>query len=117
MINRHYICFRHCNGNVLGCTRILSVREDHCVKSMKWVVELSPEAITWRSGKTVTLRLSGSCHPTERSWMEVGRIKRRLFITSGLPKQKKLFHSNKNVNLYDHSLPHARLATDDMQGE
>ncbi|CAA7407939.1 unnamed protein product [Spirodela intermedia] len=95
--------FRHCNGNVL--------------KSMKWVVELSPEAITWRSGKTVTLRLSGSCHPTERSWMEVGRIKRRLFITSGLPKQKKLFHSNKNVNLYDHSLPHARLATDDMQGE
>ncbi|CAA6669590.1 unnamed protein product [Spirodela intermedia] len=25
--------------------------------------------------KTATLRLSGSCHPTERSWMEVGRIK------------------------------------------
>ncbi|CAA6675140.1 unnamed protein product [Spirodela intermedia] len=27
-----------------------------------------------RSGKTVTLRLSGGCHPTERSWMEVGRV-------------------------------------------
>ncbi|CAA6665419.1 unnamed protein product [Spirodela intermedia] len=44
-----------------------------------------------RSGKTATLRLSGGCHPTERSWMEVGRgasssgprSKRRLFIASG----------------------------------
>ncbi|CAA7393166.1 unnamed protein product [Spirodela intermedia] len=42
------------------------------------------------SGKTATLRLSGSCHPTERSWMEVGcgasssglHSKRRLFIAS-----------------------------------
>ncbi|CAA7409461.1 unnamed protein product [Spirodela intermedia] len=23
-------------------------------------------------GKTATLRLSGDCHPTERSWMELG---------------------------------------------
>ncbi|CAA7400643.1 unnamed protein product [Spirodela intermedia] len=40
---------------------------------MKWVVESSPTAVTRRSGKTATLRLSGGCHPTERSWMEVGR--------------------------------------------
>ncbi|CAA6674578.1 unnamed protein product [Spirodela intermedia] len=26
-----------------------------------------------RSGKIVTLQLSDSCHPTKRSWMEVGR--------------------------------------------
>ncbi|CAA7393119.1 unnamed protein product [Spirodela intermedia] len=25
--------------------------------------------------KTVTLRLSNGCHPTERSWMEVGHVK------------------------------------------
>ncbi|CAA6654030.1 unnamed protein product [Spirodela intermedia] len=37
---------------------------------MKWVVESSPAAVTRRSGKTATLRLSGGCHPTERSWME-----------------------------------------------
>ncbi|CAA7388491.1 unnamed protein product [Spirodela intermedia] len=37
---------------------------------MKWVVELSPAAVTWRSGKMATLRLSGGCHLTERSWME-----------------------------------------------
>ncbi|CAA7389254.1 unnamed protein product [Spirodela intermedia] len=37
---------------------------------MKWVVESSPAAVTQRSGKTATLRLSGDCHPTERSWME-----------------------------------------------
>ncbi|CAA7388571.1 unnamed protein product [Spirodela intermedia] len=41
-------------------------------------------------GKTATLWLSDGCHPTERSWMEVGhgasssgpRSKRRLFIAS-----------------------------------
>ncbi|CAA7394544.1 unnamed protein product [Spirodela intermedia] len=45
------------------------------VRSMKWVVESSPAAVTQQSRKTATLRLSGSCHPTERSWMEVGRVK------------------------------------------
>ncbi|CAA6657050.1 unnamed protein product [Spirodela intermedia] len=34
----------------------------------------SPAAVTRRSGKTVTLRLSGDCHPMERNWMEVGRV-------------------------------------------
>ncbi|CAA7392180.1 unnamed protein product [Spirodela intermedia] len=43
-------------------------------RSMKWVVESSPAAVTRRSGKTATLRLSDGCHPTERSWMEVGRV-------------------------------------------
>ncbi|CAA6671942.1 unnamed protein product [Spirodela intermedia] len=28
--------------------------------------------------KTATLRLSGGCHPTERNWMEVGRVRWRL---------------------------------------
>ncbi|CAA6674372.1 unnamed protein product [Spirodela intermedia] len=59
---------------------------------MKWVVESSPAAVTRGAEKTATLRLSGGCHPTERSWMEVGRVsgasssgprsKRRLFIAS-----------------------------------
>ncbi|CAA6675826.1 unnamed protein product [Spirodela intermedia] len=48
--------------------------------------------------KNGTLWLSGSCHPTERSWMEVGhgasssgpRSKRRLFIASGtLSRERK----------------------------
>ncbi|CAA7394452.1 unnamed protein product [Spirodela intermedia] len=37
---------------------------------MKWVTESSLAAVTRRSGKTSTLRLSDGCHPTERSWME-----------------------------------------------
>ncbi|CAA7397906.1 unnamed protein product [Spirodela intermedia] len=41
-------------------------------KSIKWVVESSSTTITRRSEKTATLWLSGGCHPTERSWMEVG---------------------------------------------
>ncbi|CAA7400833.1 unnamed protein product [Spirodela intermedia] len=59
---------------------------------MKWVVKLSPAAVTQRSGKTATLQLSDGCHPTERSWMEVGHVsgasfssprsKKRLFIAS-----------------------------------
>ncbi|CAA7409444.1 unnamed protein product [Spirodela intermedia] len=76
-------------------------------RSMKWVVESSPAAVTRRSGKTTTLRLSGGCHPTERSWMEVGRVKRRLFIASTSPFPR----------VYDHSLPHNRLATGDVEGE
>ncbi|CAA6674780.1 unnamed protein product [Spirodela intermedia] len=75
----------------------------------------SPVAVTRQSGKTATLRLSGGCHPTERSWMEVGRgasssgprSKRRLFIASA-----KSFS-----RVYDHSLPHSRLATGDVEGE
>ncbi|CAA6658089.1 unnamed protein product [Spirodela intermedia] len=59
-------------------------------RSIKWVVELSLAAVTWRSEKMATLRLSSGCHPTKRSWMEVGvcqeasssspHNKRRLFI-------------------------------------
>ncbi|CAA7409765.1 unnamed protein product [Spirodela intermedia] len=45
---------------------------------MKWVVESSLAAVTRRSGKTATLRLSGGYHPTERSWMEVGHMRWRL---------------------------------------
>ncbi|CAA7399506.1 unnamed protein product [Spirodela intermedia] len=48
------------------------------MRSMKWVVESSPAAVTRRSGKMATLRLSGGCHPTERSWMEVRRVRWRL---------------------------------------
>ncbi|CAA7388565.1 unnamed protein product [Spirodela intermedia] len=35
-------------------------------RSMKWVVELSPAAITRRSGKTATLRLSGGSAVTRQ---------------------------------------------------
>ncbi|CAA7401710.1 unnamed protein product [Spirodela intermedia] len=44
------------------------------MRSIKWVVESSPAAVTWRSGKMATLRLSDGCHPTERSWMERWRL-------------------------------------------
>ncbi|CAA7392231.1 unnamed protein product [Spirodela intermedia] len=44
---------------------------------MKWVVESSPAAVTRRSGKTATLRLSGG------SSSSGPRSKRRLFIASG----------------------------------
>ncbi|CAA7405106.1 unnamed protein product [Spirodela intermedia] len=47
-------------------------------RSMKWVVESSPAAVTRRSGKTATLWLSDGCHPTERSWMEVRCVRWRL---------------------------------------
>ncbi|CAA7394543.1 unnamed protein product [Spirodela intermedia] len=48
------------------------------LKLMKWVAESSPAAVTRRSGKMVTLQLSGGCHPMERSLMEVGRVRWRL---------------------------------------
>ncbi|CAA7411079.1 unnamed protein product [Spirodela intermedia] len=49
---------------------------------MKWVVESSPAAVTQRSGKTATLRLSGDCHSTERSRMEE--------VATGLPADRPL---------------------------
>ncbi|CAA6675660.1 unnamed protein product [Spirodela intermedia] len=36
---------------------------------MKWVVELSPAAVTWRSGKMVTLRLSSGSKSFSRACM------------------------------------------------
>ncbi|CAA7394617.1 unnamed protein product [Spirodela intermedia] len=57
---------------------------------MKWVVELSPAAVTQRSGKTATLRLSGDCHPTERSWMEVGRVLGSFILKSA--QQEEALH-------------------------
>ncbi|CAA6674316.1 unnamed protein product [Spirodela intermedia] len=74
--------------------------------------------------KTATLRLSGGCHPTKRSWMEVGRgasssgprSKRRLFIASGTLSGGGDSQSPFS-RVYDHSLPHSRLATSDVEGE
>ncbi|CAA7411055.1 unnamed protein product [Spirodela intermedia] len=45
---------------------------------MKWVVESSLVAVTRRSGKTATLRLSGGSSSSSP------RSKRRLFIASGM---------------------------------
>ncbi|CAA7396107.1 unnamed protein product [Spirodela intermedia] len=61
-----------------------------CLRSMKWVVESSPAAVTRRSGKTATLRLSGGCHPTERSWMEVGRVSGSFILRSA--QQEEALH-------------------------
>ncbi|CAA7411090.1 unnamed protein product [Spirodela intermedia] len=55
-----------------------AISRSSCERSMKWVVESSLAAVTRRSGKTATLRLSGGCHPTERGWMEVRRVRWRL---------------------------------------
>ncbi|CAA7389787.1 unnamed protein product [Spirodela intermedia] len=57
---------------------------------MKWVVESSPAAVTQRSEKTTTLRLSGGCHSTERSWMEVGRMSRSFILRSA--QQEEALH-------------------------
>ncbi|CAA7394218.1 unnamed protein product [Spirodela intermedia] len=59
---------------------------------MKWVVKTSPGAVTRRSGKMATLRLSGGCHSTEKSWMEVA---------TGLPA--------------DHPLPDDGLFVDQLE--
>ncbi|CAA6674197.1 unnamed protein product [Spirodela intermedia] len=59
------------------------------LRLMKWVVESSPAAVTRRSGKTATLRLSG-CHPTERSWMEVGRVSGSFILRSA--QQEEALH-------------------------
>ncbi|CAA7406904.1 unnamed protein product [Spirodela intermedia] len=45
-----------------------------------------------------TMALFGGCHLTERSWME-------------------LFKQSPFSRVYDHSLPHSRLATGDVEGE
>ncbi|CAA6672787.1 unnamed protein product [Spirodela intermedia] len=65
--------------------------------------------------KNGTLRLSGGCHPMERSWMEV---------VTCLPADRPLsddglFLSKQSPfsGVYDHSLPHSRLATGDVEGE
>ncbi|CAA7401126.1 unnamed protein product [Spirodela intermedia] len=77
---------------------------------MKWVAESSPAAVTRQSGKTATLRLSGGCHPTERSWMEVGRCQGA--SSSGLRSKRRLFIASVPFSrVYDHSLPHSRLVT------
>ncbi|CAA7395934.1 unnamed protein product [Spirodela intermedia] len=47
---------------------------------MKWVVESSPAAVTRRSRKTATLRLSSGCHPTEKSYMERWRLVSRRIV-------------------------------------
>ncbi|CAA7392264.1 unnamed protein product [Spirodela intermedia] len=61
--------------------------------------------------------ISSGCHLMERSWMEVGRgasssgprSKRRLFIASGT----LLGGGDSDFSrVYDHSLPHSRLATE-----
>ncbi|CAA6674603.1 unnamed protein product [Spirodela intermedia] len=74
--------------------------------------------------------ISGGCHPAERkngdfrSWMKVGRMsgasssglrsKRRLFIASGTLSGGG---DSPFSHVYDHSLPHSRLATGDVEGE
>ncbi|CAA6674693.1 unnamed protein product [Spirodela intermedia] len=59
-------------------------------KLMKWVAESSPAVVTRRSGKTATLRLSGSYHPTERSWMEVGHVSGSFILRSA--QQEEALH-------------------------
>ncbi|CAA7410678.1 unnamed protein product [Spirodela intermedia] len=65
--------------------------------------------------KMTTLWLSGGCHLTERSWMEVGRRA----SSSGPRNKRRLFIASKShfSRVYDHSLPHSQLATGDVEGE
>ncbi|CAA6675201.1 unnamed protein product [Spirodela intermedia] len=41
-------------------------------------------------GKMATLRLSGACHPTKRSWMEVGRMSGSFILRSA--QQEEALH-------------------------
>ncbi|CAA7399498.1 unnamed protein product [Spirodela intermedia] len=47
---------------------------ESCIRKVANVVESSLVAVTWQSRKMATLRLSDGCHPTKKSWMEVGRM-------------------------------------------
>ncbi|CAA6670752.1 unnamed protein product [Spirodela intermedia] len=48
---------------------------------MKWVVESSSAAVTRRSRKMATLRLSGGCHPTEGAgWRRWRLVSRRIVL-------------------------------------
>ncbi|CAA7395943.1 unnamed protein product [Spirodela intermedia] len=63
---------------------------DITIRPMKWVVESSPAAVTRRSGKTATLRLSDGCHPMERGWMEVRRVLGSFILRSA--QQEEALH-------------------------
>ncbi|CAA6665059.1 unnamed protein product [Spirodela intermedia] len=66
----------------------------------------------WKNGDF----LSGGCHPTERSWMEVGRVSGSFILRSA--QQEEALHRICSFSpVYDHSLPHSRLATGDVEGE
>ncbi|CAA7403820.1 unnamed protein product [Spirodela intermedia] len=75
--------------------------------ALRW---LSPDG---EDGKMVTLRLSGGCHLMERSWMEVGHVSRS-FILSNFSSNAPRIASFSHV--YNHSLPHSRLATGSLCG-
>ncbi|CAA6675779.1 unnamed protein product [Spirodela intermedia] len=66
---------------------------------MKWVVESSPAAVTRRSRKTVTLRLSDGCHPTEKSWME--EVATRLLVDRPLPDNGLFINQSKMIYSMD----------------
>ncbi|CAA6665268.1 unnamed protein product [Spirodela intermedia] len=51
--------------------------------------------------------LSDSCHLTKRNWMEV----RHGASSSGPRSKRRLFIASVPSRVYDHSLPHSRLAT------
>ncbi|CAA7409179.1 unnamed protein product [Spirodela intermedia] len=77
----------------------------------------------WKNGdfaalrrKTATLRLSGGCHSTERSWME--EVATHLPADRPLPDDGLFLSKQTSFSrMYDHSLPHSRLATGDVEGE
>ncbi|CAA7394591.1 unnamed protein product [Spirodela intermedia] len=81
---------------------------------MKWVTESSPAVVTRRSGKTATLRLSGDCHPTERSWME--EVATRLPADRPLPDdslfvdQSEMVYSMDSRSFYRESGAHVPLS-------
>ncbi|CAA6672094.1 unnamed protein product [Spirodela intermedia] len=81
---------------------------------MKWVVELSPAAVTRRNGKTATLRPSGGCHLTERSWME--EVATRLPMDRPLPDdglfvdQSEMIYSMDSRSFYRESFSNFKEA-------
>ncbi|CAA6658359.1 unnamed protein product [Spirodela intermedia] len=57
---------------------------------MKWVVELSPAAVTQRSGKNGDFAALRRLSPDERSWMEVGRVLGSFILKSA--QQEEALH-------------------------
>ncbi|CAA6664879.1 unnamed protein product [Spirodela intermedia] len=70
----------------------VAVESDSLSKSIFEIGEKSKDNLPMivLGGKTATLRLSGGCHSTERSWMEVGRVLGSFILKSA--QQEEALH-------------------------
>ncbi|CAA7400678.1 unnamed protein product [Spirodela intermedia] len=65
-------------------------------------------ALRWLRKMTI-LQLFGGCHLSERSWMEVGHVSGSFILSNFSSNAPRIAPFSR---VYDHSLPHSRLATE-----